>query len=477
VKGLVRRLTWLVVGVVVAVVAVLVVDHVRSHRDPSQVAIPGEVPELPTGPPFTPGSIDAPYVAGISDNGRYFVDQNGDPFLVRGDSPWSMLADLRPEEFDGYWGDRAARGFNAAIVSLIGDGGNGGTWDGATADGILPFLGGDPGRVSTPNPDYLARAHDLVESAGEFGITVFLYPVDGWVVGHAFRPESTDECAGWGRVVAQTFADLPNIVWGFGGDYVSQDPPTDTDRCFDAVRVGLRAEGDTRPVSIQFMSPLTWSTQNEYWSSRVDWNFVYSYAPTFQGVREAWATEPPRPVLLGESNYEGLNLQPDSPPTTNESLRRQVAWALTSGAAGDFYGSQDWEFRPGWQDRIDRPGQAQVNTIRDVFERLPWWTLRPADDQEILLGGPPAGDDPNRDVLEDDHPTVAVTDDGALAVAYLPAAMTVSVEGDFTDARWVDPSTGDEHLVDPSWRDTRTLTTPGGNADDGEDWLLILSHT
>ncbi|MGH3942182.1 MAG: hypothetical protein ACRDTG_26880 [Pseudonocardiaceae bacterium] len=33
-----------------------------------------------------------------------------------------------------------------------------------------------------------------------------------------------------------------------------------------------------------------------------------------------------------------------SPPTTEETLRRQVLWALTSGTAGDFVGSDDWEF-------------------------------------------------------------------------------------------------------------------------------------
>ena len=390
---------------------------------------------------------------------------------MRGDSPWSILADLQPDEFDEYWAVRSSQGFNSAIVSLIGDGNNGGTFDGATADGIVPF---HKGKVSQPNADYLARAHALVASASEFGITVFLYPVDGWVVGHAFRPSSTDECVDWGRTVARWFSDLPNIVWMFGGDYVSDNPPSDIDRCFDATRVGLRAEGDTRLVSIQFMSPLTWSTQNTYWRDRVDWNFVYSYAPTFQGVYEAWATEPVRPVLLGESNYEGLNLQPDSPDTTNESLRRQVAWALTSGAVGDFYGSKDWEFKPGWKDRMSRPGMQQVNAIRDVFDKLPWWTLRPAGDDEVLVGTPWAGDDPNRDVLEDDHPTVAINEDGTLAIAYLPTTMTFDVIGDFDDARWIDPSTGEEFGVDPDWYETRTLTTPGTNDDGGDDWLLIL---
>ena len=76
---------------------------------------------------------------------------------------------------------------------------------------------------------------------------------------------------------------------------------------------------------------------------------------------------PVRPVLLGEANYEGENNIPDSPPTTNETLRRQVLWSLTSGAAGDFYGSADWQFLPGWEDRLDRPGLTEVSAPPQSF--------------------------------------------------------------------------------------------------------------
>ena len=36
---------------------------------------------------------------------------------------------------------------------------------------------------------------------------------------------------------------------------------------------------------------------------------------------------------MGEANYEGENNQTETLPTTDETLRRQVLWALTSGAA------------------------------------------------------------------------------------------------------------------------------------------------
>jgi hypothetical protein len=47
---------------------------------------------------------------------------------------------------------------------------------------------------------------------------------------------------------------------------------------------------------------------------------------------------------MGEANYEGENNQPETLPTTDQTLRRQVLWALTSGAAGELVGSHDWAF-------------------------------------------------------------------------------------------------------------------------------------
>lgn len=82
----------------------------------------------------------------------------------------------------------------------------------------------------------------------------------------------------------------------------------------------------------------------------VDWNFVYTYMPTYKAVLDGY-TRPsgpkdPRPALFAEGNYEGENNQPESQPTTNETLRRQILWAITSGSPGDFRGSDAGSFIP-----------------------------------------------------------------------------------------------------------------------------------
>ena len=50
---------------------------------------------------------------------RYLDDAEGRPFLIHGDTAWSLIADLTREDVDLYLRDRRARGFNTLLVNLI----------------------------------------------------------------------------------------------------------------------------------------------------------------------------------------------------------------------------------------------------------------------------------------------------------------------------------------------------------------------
>jgi hypothetical protein len=282
-------------------------------------------------------------------------------------------------------------------------------------------------------------------------------------------------------MVAERFKDLPNIVWMSGGDYFprAENPArgSHVDHCIDAMVRGIRATGDNRPFSIQLWYNKSLSTESPYWSRRVDWNFVYTYFPTYRAVLQAYEYSPTMPAVLGEANYETENNQPDTPPTTDLTLRRQLMWALTSGASGDFVGSHDWGFDPGWQQRLSTPAVTQISRLRDWFSSLDWWRLVPDTDGRLVTAGrgtPITTDDPI-DVLENDYVTAARTEDGRLAVVYLPAEHTISVDTSVTapgtTARWIDPTTGRERPVPMS----PTFTTPGPNAAGDPDWILMFS--
>jgi hypothetical protein len=218
------------------------------------------------------------------------------------------------------------------------------------------------------------------------------------------------------------------------------------------------------------------SNDNPYWADRIDWNFVYTYYPTYRAVLEAYGRYPRIPAVMGEANYEGENNQPDSLPTTNQTLRRQVLWALTSGAAGEFVGSHDWTFNAGWERRLSTPALTQIVKLRNLVSELPWWQLEPDKEHTLVTGGrgTELTADIPMDVLDNDYATAAKTPDGSVAIIYLPTSRMISVNRAVlpADSRavWIDPTSGQSqpiHLMPQ-------LTTPGNNAGGDSDWILLL---
>jgi hypothetical protein len=389
------------------------------------------------------------------------------------------MTDLSPAQAELYLSTRASQGFDAAVVSLLGTPANGGPHaDGSTYDGIAPFVDGD---VLRWNPPYWDRVTSYLRIAAEHGITVLLYPVDGWTIGGVFAPTSLDQCTGYGRRVAERFAGLPNILWMTGGDYFPATDDlargSDVDHCWDAMMRGVRQTGDGRPFSIQLGFDESVSSDDPYWAQRVDWNFVYTYHPTYAAVLDAYGRTPTMPAVLGEANYEGENNQPESLPTTDETLRRQVVWSLTSGAAGEIRGSDDWEFLPGWETRLETPAVGQVQRLRDLFSGLRWWELVPDTDDALVTAGRGTRLAPDTavDVLDSDYATAARTPDGTQAVVYVPTARTLSVDvgtlAAGTRATWVDPASGERTEVPLA----STFTTPGPNAEGDGDWILLFT--
>ncbi|OLT02887.1 hypothetical protein BJF90_28465 [Pseudonocardia sp. CNS-004] len=123
---------------------------------------------------------------------------------------------------------------------------------------------------------------------------MFLYPIDGWTAGNAFRNATREDAYRYGAMVAARYAGFPNIVWMTGGDHFPSDlpgrhdsPPV-YDELFEEVLSGIRSTGDTRPFSIQLGYPASISTDSPQWAPRVAFNFVYTYLPTYRAVLDAY---------------------------------------------------------------------------------------------------------------------------------------------------------------------------------------------
>lgn len=421
-----------------------------------------------TGPTPEVFATEAWYHYPKSVEGRRFLDQHGNPILIRGDSPWSAFTRMTTEEWFTWCTHRSDLGFNAAIVSLVGSEANGGPSNtGATFDGILPFIGGD---VTNPNPDYWERIDLFLQIAEDQGITVFLYVIDGWTVlgSCVFDGVSTTDCQAFGTWLAERYVNYSNIVWMFGGDFSGW---TTANNQMAAALTGIRSTGDVRPASCQMIYQRSWTTQYPFWVDKVDFNFVYSYPVQYDAVYAAW-NDSSLPPLFMEGYYSGEN---DGSPST---LRRQAAWALTQGSPGHFIGTSDWGFDSGWESRLGTYGEDGVARLHNAIMEAPWWRMRPS--RTLLLSGSGTPLDASAigqdrevefDPSNSTYATAAVSQDGSIAFVYLPTqrAITLNLEelGVDPQGTWINLTSGTETTASTL---SSSITPPGAG-----DWLLRVN--
>jgi hypothetical protein len=415
----------------------------------------------------------------VAESGRFLVDQTGAPFLVVGDTAWSLIAQLAEEDIDRYLKDRSQRGFNSAIVNLIEH--RFCTSPPRTRSGLAPFL--KAGDFSTPNPDYFAFARKVVKKANDRGIVVWLFPAylgfgggdEGFFA--EMKAGGRERLRAYGRFVGEQFKDLPNIVWVMGGDFT----PGEVDRwTVTEIVSGIREVDRAHPMT-GHGSPSS-SAVSAFGED--DWlsvNTVYSYEKAlFQPMLAEYDRRPVRPFVLMESVYEGEH---DSKP---EQIRRQAYWAMLSGACGQFFGNNPiWHFDgPGlfpvkatWQEAMDGTASRDMSRLRQAFLELPWGRLVPERDHSLVIDGISSG---NATAI------TASTTDTKLVVTYIPStgleprSLTVRLRtssGPWT-ARWFNPTDGRYSSIDVkprSGRDELVFQTPGDNGTGTNDWLLILA--
>lgn len=149
------------------------------------------------------------------------MDQRGKPFLVVGNTAWSLIAELNEKDIKAYLDNRQKRGFNAIIVNLIEH--KFSTNAPRTRAGLEPFLKAND--FSTPDPKYFDFAHKVIWWAGERALSVRLFPAYlRWQGGdegffQKIKDGGKDKLTIYGRFIGERFKDWPNIVWVVGGDY------------------------------------------------------------------------------------------------------------------------------------------------------------------------------------------------------------------------------------------------------------------
>jgi hypothetical protein len=393
------------------------------------------------------------YPAKVSPNGRYFVDQKGDPVFWLGTTQWQLFRDNTPEEARTILANVKGKGFAFVQVMLAGVG------DGTrpSAAGQKPWVNDDP---LAPNEAYFKTVDAAVASARENNVVISMT-----LYHQRWRKLITEKNArGWATWLARRYKDVPTLLWSMTPEAKPQFAPV-----LRELAAGLR-EGDggahlvtfkpdPAPFSSSFLHDEPWLDFDvmQVWKSI---NLIYPM------VTKDCNLKPVKPVLMGEGAYEaGSEYGFDVTPLW---VRRQAYYSYLCGAHFTYGHNDSWRMLPTWKKSLDAPGAVQMGVLKRIFlARKEWWFLAP--DQGIFA----SGGNTKGDVLN----LAARHKDGQWIMAYLGAKAAFSINMDkFTAgsqarASWIDPRTGDA-TASGSFPNSgvQAFSTPEG----WEDALLVV---
>jgi hypothetical protein len=393
------------------------------------------------------------YPVKVSPNGRYFVDQKGDPVFWLGTTQWQLFRDNTPEDARTIIANVKSKGiaFIQAMLVGVGDGTR------PNAGGEKPWANDDP---LTPNEAYFKNVDAVIACAREHNVclSVTLYH-------QRWRKRITQENARtWARWLARRYKDVPTLVWSMTPEAKPEFVPV-----LRELAAGLR-EGaggshlitfkpDPAPYSSSFIHDERWLDFDsmQVWKSL---NLIYPM------VTKDYNLKPVKPVLMAEGAYEaGSEYGFDVTPLW---VRRQAYYSYLCGGHFTYGHNDSWRMLPTWKKALDAPGAVQMGVLKKVFlGREEWWHLTP--DQ----GLPASGGNTQGDVLT----LAARHKDGKWIMVYAGAKTAFSIHMDKVTAAgqakasWIDPRTG-ESVSAGSFPNSgvQAFSTPEG----WEDALLIL---
>lgn len=386
----------------------------------------------PDAKPVFPIEIDA--------SGQGFVDQRGVPFLMVGDSPWSLMVQLTDEQLAIYFANRRAQGFNTLLVEVAEAGAFGGP---ANTDGNEPF---EPlGDFERPVEAYWKRVDQIIDTAADYGFLLILTPMyvgyncndEGW--GPQMQSNSIADHESFARFLANRYSDRSHILWLHGGDV-------------DASTCGLANKVNALALELKKNDPGSLhsghcnrgrSSLDCYDEPWLDTNGVYSDCQsTAERTRNAVQTNTSMPHYYIEGYYENEN------NSTNTCLMSQMYWPILGGLQGSIYGNRPvWLFDDGWNSALHDPGATLVKLSAQLLKSRPWADLVPDYAHEHVTSGYGPIDSPS-------YVATAVTTDKRTLISYAPEDTTLSVDlttlsGSSLVAWNYDPTTGEStHLGD-----------------------------
>jgi len=393
------------------------------------------------------------YPVKVSENGRYFVDQNNNPVFWLGTTQWQIFREYNLSEARTILEKVKSHGFIFVQAMLMGVG-----------DGTLPNVYGEKPWVNndplTPNEAYFKNVDSVIRIAQDnnlvFSVTLYHQRYRKYI--------TLENARAWAKWLAQRYKDVPNIVWSMTPEAKQEFVPI-----LRELAAGLH-EGDGGYHLITFKpDPAPYSSSfihDEGWldfNSMQTWNGVKLIYPM---VTKDYNLKPVKPVLMAEGAYEaGSEYGFD---VTALWIRRQAYYSYLAGAHHTYGHNDSWRVLPTWKEALDAPGARQMGILKKIFlARKEWWYLVP--DQSIFA----SGGQTSSDVLN----LAARHKNGEWVMVYLGSKSSFSIDmnkitaGKKVNAFWIDPKNGDSVPIDslPNTQ-VKSFSTPDG----WEDAILIL---
>ena len=413
----------------------------------------------------------------ISDNKRYFVTQQGKPFLYHADTGWQIFTQLTTEEAVEYLSFRKSQGFNTIQVQIVMSPEQESRYQQKPFHGDVDF--------SRPNEKYHDHVAKILRKADSLGLLVVMS--QPWLgcckEGFGNTPEKPMQKNGvlknrsYGQYLGNKFATFKNLFWIMGGD---NDPKGDR-ASIVAFAEGLYAAAPKHQLITYHASPPHSSTDLFQYAPWLGFSFIYTYwrekpndwvisdlqPHVYEAALREWSKSDIMPFVLGESQYEGSGIKPNDMGAP-QVVRRQAYWTMLCGGAGHAYGSDIWYFPDNWRDIMRYEGAFQMGNLIRFFEQIHWWTLVP-DVQHLGVVNHYG------DWAKNNYVTTAISEDKKLLVSYLPQIQSVSVDfaflsGESFKCTWYNPANGKkENDFVVNKKTVQRISPPNG-----EDWVLMI---
>jgi hypothetical protein len=362
----------------------------------------------------------------IDSSGRFLKGSDGLPFLLHGDTPWSMAAQLTNAEITSYLNDRASKGFTAIMFNAIEHYFTSQSPLYRNVDGVDPFSSMTD-FASSMNSGYWNRVDHIVNSAYALGIACVINPAyfgygggqEGWYTD--VQAESDADLQTYGAALGTRYSQ-GNVIWCLGGDYDGVNSGNRTKQA--QIIVGIRTVRTSDLVTAH-PSPGTDGYAN--WSGVTGFNLNFAYPgadDVYASCATSYGRSGPTPFFMGEAVYE----QERSTPITAAGLRRQSYQALLSGACGQFFGNNPiWHFESPntlysysgtWESNLGSTGSTHQQHVKSLFTGFQWQKLVPKTDTSLVSSSLSSGVS---------RICPALASDGTFAMIWVPESTNVTI--------------------------------------------------